>query len=415
MAATTKPGAAAPARQAPMDRRGAQRNWDAFVTHHRRPRGVRADILDSWCRSVDSVPAELAAAPVHDDAVTAWRDGPMARSFAAVEREVTGIARDGDFVAAVTDADGVIVWTSACRDMERRAHAVAFIPGGDWDEPAVGTNALTLALRRAEPASVFSAEHFLPMVHDWVCYSAPIVDTATGRPCGVLDLSTTWRKASPLALTTVTALARIVEMDLAAHAPTERQTATPAPGPTLEIAAMGPGRVTIGGSTLKLPPRQVEILAVLAMHPEGMSLAELVDGLYCERQVNPVTVKVELSHLRRVLGARLQSRPYRLVGPVMADHVAILGALESGRVEAAVRAYDAPFLTRSTAPGIEELRRYIDVAVREAVLGDGAAGHLFSLSTAVPDDAYLAECVLSAMADTDPRRGIVAARLDALG
>jgi hypothetical protein len=383
------------------------------VTQHRRPPGVRADILDSWCRSVDTVPAERAAAPVHDDAVNAWREGPVARSFAAVEREVTGVARDGDFVAAVTDADGVIVWTSASRDMERRAHDVGFIPGGDWDEPAVGTNALTLALHRAEPASVFSAEHFLPMVHDWVCYSAPIVDTATGRPCGVLDLSTTWRKASPLALTTVTALARIVQMDLAAHAPTD-PIVTTAGAPSLDICAMGPGKVTIGPTSLKLPPRQVEIVAVLAMHPEGMSLAELVDALYCERPVNPVTVKVELSHLRRVLGGRLLSRPYRLAGPVVADHVAILAALTAGQVEAAVRAYDAPFLSRSTAPGIEDLRRYIDVAVREAVLGDGGGGHLFSLSAAVPDDAYLAERALSAMADTDPRRGIVAARLDAL-
>ena len=401
----------------PADRRAAERDWDAFVVQHRRPRSVRSDILASWCRSVDTVPSGRDAAPVNDDAVATWRDSPMARSFACVERDVAEVAHDGDFVAALTDADGVIVWTSASRDMERKAHDVAFVPGGDWDEPAVGTNALTLALREATPASVFSAEHFLPMVHDWVCYSAPIVPVGSGRPCGVLDLSTTWQKSSPLALATVTALARIVEMDLAARSPARGGSAGDgggAPDATLEIVAMGPGRVFLGGVPLTLSPRQVEIVAVLALHPEGMSLAELVDELHGERPVNPVTVRVELSHVRQVIGERLQSRPYRLAGPVVADHVALLAALAEGQVGAAVRAYEAPFLTRSTAWGIEETRRYIDVAVRRAVLGGGEAGQLLSLSAAVPDDVYIAERALEAMALTDPRRALVAARLATL-
>jgi hypothetical protein len=397
----------------PADRRAAERDWDAFVVQHRRPRSVRSDILASWCRSVDTVPSGRDAAPVNDDAVATWRDSPMARSFACVERDVADVAHDGDFVAALTDADGVIVWTSASRDMERKAHDVAFVPGGDWNEPAVGTNALTLALREATPASVFSAEHFLPMVHDWVCYSAPIVLVGSDRPCGVLDLSTTWEKSSPLALATVTALARIVQMDLAARSPA-RGGRPDAPDAPLEIVAMGPGRVLLGGVPLTLSPRQVEILAVLALHPEGMSLAELVDELHGERPVNPVTVRVELSHVRQVIGERLQSRPYRLAGPVVADHVALLAALADGHVEAAVRAYEAPFLTRSTAWGIEETRRYIDVAVRRAVLGGGEAGQLLSLSSALPDDAYVAECALEAMPDTDPRRALVAARLATL-
>ena len=179
--------------------------------------------------------------------------------------------------------------------------------------------------------------------------------------------------------------------------------ADPVRDATLEIAAMGPGRVLLGGVPLALSPRQVEIVAVLALHPEGMSLAELVDELHGERPVNPVTVRVELSHVRRVIGERLQSRPYRLAGPVAADHVTLLAALAAGQVEAAVRAYEAPFLTRSTAWGIEETRRYIDVAVRRAVLGGGEAGNLFSLSSALPDDAYIAECALEAMPDADPR------------
>jgi len=405
----------------PADRTRALRAWDAFHVHHRRPRTVRGDILDSWCRSVEQVPCDLDAAPVHEEAVEAWHDGPVARSFAAVRSDVTDVAHEGDFVAAVTDADGVIVWTTAGRDMERRAHQVAFVPGGDWDEPAVGTNALTLALHHAAPATVFSAEHFLPMVHDWVCYSAPIIDPRTGRPCGVLDLSTTWRKASPLVLTTVSALARVVEMDLAARlggggmtAGTPRRVGRRTDGLRLEIFAMGPGRVLLGGAPLPLPPRQIEILAILAMHPEGLSLSDLVDHLHGERAANPVTVKVELSRLRRKLGDQLQSRPYRLAGPVVADHVALLDALRAGQLHAATRAYSSPFLGRSSAAGVEDTRRYIDVAIRKAVLEADDAEALFRLSSSMPEDAYVAERALAHLATADPRRGILAARLDAL-
>ena len=85
--------------------------------------------------------------------------------------------------------------------MRRKAETVNFVAGGRWDDQSVGTNALDLANRLDKPAMVFSAEHYAPIVHNWVCWAAPVHDPVTGRQLGVLDLSTTWtaptRSGSP--------------------------------------------------------------------------------------------------------------------------------------------------------------------------------------------------------------------------
>ena len=64
--------------------------------------------------------------------------------------------------------------------MRRKAESVNFVAGGRWDDQSVGTNALDLANRHDTPAMVFSAEHYAPIVHNWVCWAAPVHDLVTG-------------------------------------------------------------------------------------------------------------------------------------------------------------------------------------------------------------------------------------------
>lgn len=348
---------------------------------------VRDEVLASWERSLQHVAPHLDHAPVHDDAPTRWRSGPMAHAFRSVEDELTQIAHDGDFVAAVTDETGAIVWVAGGRTMRRRAEEVAFLPGGRWDEAAVGTNALALALSSGRPWAVRATEHFSPMVQDWVCYSAPIHDPATGSPVGVLDLSTTFRRANPLALSTVTALARNLELVLEARAGGR---IADAPS-VLRLEVLGRGDVSIDGTRIAVPPRQVELLTLLALHPGGLTLDALHDRLHGDRAANPNTTKAELSHLRRAVGAHLASRPYRLDGSWTCDHAEVLDALRVGRVDDALVRYGGPLLPRSDAPNIEEHRHALDVALRSAVLADPTPARLASLLAAMPDDPYLIE------------------------
>lgn len=347
---------------------------------------VRSEVAESWALSASQVPTGLSQAPFAQDAPERWQAGPIARAFAPLADDLASIAADGDFVAAVTDGAGAIVWMAGGRTMRRRAEQVGFTPGGRWDEEAVGTNALGLALRTGKPSSVRATEHFAPMVHDWVCYSAPIISPFTGEHLGVLDLSTTWGRANPLALSTVTALARNVELILSAD-----RSLHLAAQVGLRLDVLGGGAVHHDGRRLAVPPRQIELMTILSLHPGGLTLEGIHDRLHGDRPANPGTTKAELSHLRKAIEHHLASRPYRLEGGWSSDHGDVLDALRSGRLDDAVALYRGPLLPRSEAPDIEEHRQVLETAIRSAVIADPTPARLAALCHAIPGDPYLTD------------------------
>src|SRR5690606_36306649 len=81
----------------------------------------------------------------------------------------------------------------------------------------------------------------------------------------------------------------------------------------LFIRAFAVPHVMFNGKVLVLTPRQIEILTILALCPQGLSLDTLHQALYGERKVSMGTLKAEMSQLRDVLGGMLGSRPYRLL------------------------------------------------------------------------------------------------------
>ncbi|MFF3613234.1 GAF domain-containing protein [Streptomyces sp. NPDC002580] len=70
-------------------------------------------------------------------------------------------------------------------------------------------------------------------------------------------------------------------------------------------------RGTAGSWTQDLSPRHAELLYVLAVHPQGRSAAQLAVDLFGD-PTRTVTVRAELSRLRRRLVGLLDHRPYRL-------------------------------------------------------------------------------------------------------
>ena len=225
-------------------RRGElEERWLAGVRGSTPVSGTRTVVSSSWERSSRTVAADLPVAPVSEpgDVVARWSDSRVGRAGRLILDDLTELAAQGNLVAAITDDEVTIAWATGGRQMARRAEAVHFAPGGRWAEDAVGTNALALARMTGRPETVFSAEHFAPMVHDWVCYSAPILDPHTGTFLGVIDVSAVWSQANPALLTTVNALARCVEYELA----TDR----PPLGPG-RPARTGVGSAALGG----LPP-----------------------------------------------------------------------------------------------------------------------------------------------------------------
>jgi hypothetical protein len=336
--------------------------------------GVRTEIVASWERSAAHIMPEAREAPLADPDETrhTWEASPLSAAVRLLEPQLQAAADDGELVVAVTDPDARILWTYGGAVMRHRAEKVNFVPGGRWDEASVGTNALDLALRLNHAATVYSAEHFSSCVHGWVCWAAPVHDPATGRQLGVLDLSTTWDRSHPIGLATAEALARLLEREARAAtvvAADARDSAGSLLG-RLELKLLGQPGAQLNGARLRLTRRQIEILALLALNPDGLDLAELHARLYGDRPVSPGTLKAEMSQLRALLGGRLESRPYRIGLEVRCDVTDVLHRLRVGDVAGAVERYGGELVPGSESPALTEFGHFVTVAVRNALLSD---------------------------------------------
>jgi len=373
-----------------------------FARRQPGPVELAPEVSDSWRRCAARLPVDHTAPVNLDDPDASWSESPIRRAAPDIVEELGRLATGEDYIAAVTDGTGHIIWSAAGRSMARLAEQVNFVRGASWDESAAGTNAPGLALHTGKPATVFATEHWCEAVQDWVCYAAPI-RAPSGLLVGVLDLSTIWRRASPLALTTVTAMARLVEQQLLS---------SPATAPVeLRLEVLGHPSAALQGQPLRLSQRQFEILVILAARQKA-TFEELHDLLYGDRPVTRATLKAEISHLRQLLGGAIESRPYRLTLSVEADVLDTLQAVRHGDLEGALRRYAGQLLPNSESPFIIELRHHLDVSVRAAVLQHGQPGQLLHYADVHPFDVEVLEAARLLAPLGDPLLGEVTARLD---
>ncbi len=385
-------------------RKAAEAAWSAW--QERGDAALRVEVCDSWNRSATSVSIGIAGAPSETDGSVheQWLQSDLQVAVERYTEQLTRIAVDGSFVVAVTNPNATIMWTTGSHHMRARAEKANFAPGSKWDEASVGTNALDLALRTRTLQTVFSAEHFAPLIHDWVCFSAPITDPRTGLLLGVLDLSTTWDHAHPLAASTTTALASLLERDLGTM---QLRSGVE----TLRLRLLGAVSAELDGARLQLSPRQLEICALLAMHPAGMSLEQLQAKLYGDDAISLSTVKAEVSHLRQLLGGRISSRPYRLELSVQCDVNAVGSALAAGKFDLAMAAYAGELLPLSDSPHLREFGNWIEVGLRAAALQSRDVEAVIRFVDTHPYDLAAAEHLGRLVDGTDVRFPSVLARL----
>lgn len=381
-------------------RQSAVRAWTAFVEHGDAMADlVRPEILDSWRRAPQQVP-HISEAPLADEGETRdlWQGSTLQRAVQRVESDLRRTAEDGDLVIAVTDEQTRILWTYGGRVMRRKAETVNFVAGGRWDEGSVGVNALNLALGQDSPSMVFSAEHHAPIVHNWVCWAAPVHDPSTGRKLGVIDLSTTWERTHPIGLATARMMARLIETAMPSS-PVPAPRADGDRGPGLVMTLLGTAEAALDGERMLLNRRQTEVLALLALAPRGLSLEALHAQLYGDQAVTLSTLKAEVSHLRAALGGRLASRPYRLTMDVATDVDEVLRRLRSGDVGGAVAAYGGDLMPGTNSPRLAELADYVAVAVREALLADPEPHAVARYAELAPYDTEVVEHCLAVLGD----------------
>ncbi|HUA71370.1 MAG TPA: hypothetical protein VMA96_09820, partial [Solirubrobacteraceae bacterium] len=157
--------------------------------------------------------------------------------------------------------------------------------------------------------------------------------------------------------------------------------------------------------------RSLELLAVLAMHPEGMTTEQLALALYGERG-KAVTIRAQVHRIRMCLGARsVETQPYRLNVPVDADWLEVARLVAAGKPGEALRAYRGPLLPASEAPEIIEARALLEESLRRSILTT-ADPDLLSAWLAHPsgsDDLAAARALVAVLPCGDPRRAAATA------
>lgn len=364
-------------------------------------------IHESWLRCARDVDAlrSVAVGLEHEHQGT-WTTSALGRVSGELFSHLEAMCLTEPVLAAVSDASGVVLWIRGERRIRELAERVGLQPGGRWDEPSAGTNALALALRAGEPTMVFADEHWLRCLRHLVCYAAPVRDPH-GTIVGAIDLSMDWRQANRLGMLTVTTLARTVEHELARLTPPADE-----PKAHLRLKALGRPAVTHGQQAITLNLRQAEILAVLALTGEA-SLQELHAALYGDRPVKAVTLRSEICDLRRKLGGAIASRPYRVTIPFEADVVDLIRQLDTGHLTRATSLYSGQLLPASEAPLIIERRHWIDVALRSALLAKGTTAALLRYSDIHPHDLAVLELAVRRGHDSAHLRPAALARLAA--
>jgi hypothetical protein len=417
--------------------RDLRRWWEAMFTGTPVGGEVRPVVARSWSRLAGAGldPEHLRPRPALDAVAleAARAASPLRDALPVLRHHLGGIAQEAEHVMVVCDAAGRILWLEGHPRVLETARGIEFQPGMLWTEYSAGTNAIGTALAIDHPVQIFSAEHFLPEQHPWWCSAAPLRDRATGELLGVVDVSGPQRTAHPYSLTLVTAAARIAEATVR-----DRWNATEAtargdgrrtvpvkagarsagrPAPVIELRLLGRHRHTVrvgDAEPRNVGLRHAEVLALLVMHPEGLSAEQLTLHLYGEHG-KPVSTRALLSRLRTLLEDRLVARPYRLTGDVHADFVEVAELVASGRVGAALARYRGPLLVESEILRIVEARDELAMSLRRAALG-GSLDDLWRwLDTEHGrEDPDAMEAFLALASSADPRRDAVVARLRAL-
>lgn len=403
---------------------------EALVTRGGAPRGdqVRPVVWESWRRSlVSGVDPDGAPPPVDllDDELLAYREAhPLAAVMPVIRRLLVADAEADRMIVAVTDAGGRMLWVEGDRRLRGQAEHMHFVAGARWGEDVAGTNAPGTALALDTPVQIYGSEHYSRPVQGWSCSAAPVHDPVTGVLLGAIDVTGGDHVASPHVLTLVRATVAAAESELRWLHRDQLGRSSPPPSaprpatPLLEVLGRERARLTTPGGRTELSLRHSELLLLLAeaaVAGEGRSADQLAAEVH-PGDAAAVTVRAELSRLRRLLGedtGLLGSRPYRLTGALDTDLDQVRRLLARGAVAPALARYPGALLPRSEAPGVRTARARLTGSLRAAVLRSQRPELLLRWSQLpeAADDAAVWQALLDVLPVSSPRRAAAAGQL----
>jgi hypothetical protein len=180
---------------------------------------------------------------------------------------------------------------------------------------------------------------------------------------------------------------------------------------SLELRFLGQCSASLAGQPLHLRRRFAEIIAVLAMNPDGLTGEQLTLAVYGDAGTLECC-KTELSRLRRLVP--IKTRPYQLGTEVKADFLDFEVLLEQGEIEMALAIHTGPLLPDSDAPEVVAHREHLEEAIRQVALQSQDPNLLWHCAERSSEDLDLWQATVKVMERTDPRRAVANARMDRL-
>ncbi len=397
---------------------------------------IRPLVRDSWRRSLANLVGAEGLPPLDlsEEELEAYRSAhPLAGAMDMV-RALLSPDVDSGVVVAVGDAAGRLLWVEGDRHVRALTGDMGFVAGANWSERSVGTSAPGTALELDRSVQIHGAEHFNRLVQPWSCTAAPVHDPETRRLVGMIDVTGGADAATPQAQLLVDATARAIEGELlvarlraraAERTPVAvRRPVVRAPERTV-LRVLGRDRALLelagpsGESVTELSARHAEILLMLAVHRQGVSserLAALVYGEEAEGTLRPEMVRLRKALERTAPHLVPASRPYRLTGELETDAHQVVSLLDRGAHRVALAAYRGSVLPESVAPGVEEFRESVRLALREALLAEASVDVLLAYADTEDgaEDAEVLRLALRMLPARSPKRAGLVARLQRL-
>ena len=275
------------------------------------------------------------------------------------------------------------------------AEQVHFVEGGHWSTQAVGTNAIGLTLNSHTSSCVYPHENQMDSVRDWVCYAAPILDPYSGQFHGIINLSTKYKKHTPLGLLAVERCADLVQRAIQFEQKN-----------VLYIQALGTPWIQFNQHVLSLTHRQIEILCILVLHPYGISLDELHYALYGERDVSIKTLKAELSQLRNLLPNCIEPRIYKLSCEIQYDFLRAEQSLNAGLLASTFNLYKGSFLSKSESPFLSIWRNSFDARLSQLIYQMQDIDQLLRIIGRAPERIDAVQRLLELLPQDSPHRNL---------
>lgn len=172
-------------------------------------------VMDSWERSKNQqISTEMNKAQIiltEEQIQLKYFNKPWVKVAIETLKETQRIP---NHIIILSDVHGRVLWLEGEKSTLRKAYSMNLIPGGDWNENAVGTNAIGTSALIDKPMQIIGTEHFCEGWQCWTCSAAPIHNPETKKIRGIVNITGLIEYSSPYLINVSVTIAKKIEAQL---------------------------------------------------------------------------------------------------------------------------------------------------------------------------------------------------------